>query len=89
MRYIRFIPLLLLPLSVVSCYDENTFRKQIDLPSTPAKIVVFGYLSPENDTIRIYVGKSIAINDTITYGDNVITNATVKLSSEGKEEIVP
>ncbi len=89
MRYIRFIHLILLLLVTVSCYDENTFRKQIDLPATQSKIVVFGYLSPENDTIRIYVGRSIALNDTVSTEDKQITNATVKLSCEGKTAILP
>lgn len=82
MRYIQIIPVLLLFI-ITACYDESTFHTQIDLPATPAKIIVFGYLSPENDSIRIYVGKSKSINNT-GYNPQEIENAEVTLSCDGK-----
>jgi hypothetical protein len=71
-------------LAFSSCYSNyNPISKVSDLPKAEKKLVIVGYISPDEDSVWVNVRRSIPLYSDINPGDyNNITNAQVVLSGE-------
>ncbi len=74
------IYLFLLFLSIVSC---DRVAKDVDAPKVESKLVVFSFLSPEDDFVKIEVGMSTPVYGSQKGNSSVIADAIVTITNDG------
>ena len=93
MKNIVLAIVILLSISLFSC---ETLVNDVDpdrLPRSDSKLVVHGYLSPQDTVISIAVNVSTQlIGGSLNLGNNTavsLSDATVTLSNQGKKKFPP
>lgn len=86
MKYFKYIAIVICSILQLSC---ETNVDASDLLDQQQFIVINGYLSPQDTTLKVQISKSIsrASNSPSSNEDLVITNATVTIEDENQNEI--
>lgn len=79
-KYIIQLFLSMIVLMIVSC--EPKIVTDVEVPNVPAKLVLFGFLSPDDSGIEVEVSMSAPIfGSSINSGDLTVSNANVQISN--------
>lgn len=85
-RFILYIQIFIVPAILASC---DTMVTNVQVPDVEPQLIVYSFLSPENQNIVVEVRRTMPIFKGSREGNDTVTNATVRIIQGGNQQLIP
>lgn len=85
-RFILYIQIFIVPAILASC---DTMVTNVKVPDVEPQLIVYSFLSPENQNIVVEVRRTMPIFKGSREGNDTVTNATVRIIQGGNQQLIP
>lgn len=85
-RFILYIQIFIVPAILASC---DTMVTNVQVPDVEPQLIVYSFLSPENQNIVVEVRRTMPIFKGSREGNDTVANATVRIIQGGNQQLIP